>query len=726
MLEGIVESIVFRNEENGFTVMEINTGEDYVIAVGSIPLIGEGERVTLRGDWVSHPSYGRQLKVTSYEIHTPSDEEDIMRYMASGVIRGIGESTAAAIVAFFGVQTLDILQYAPERLEEVRGIGPAKAKIISESFREQKIARELLMGLQSYGITVSQAYKLQKTYGDAALDKIRENPYCMAEDIEGIGFKTADAIALKMGIQPDSPFRISAGLKGTLYRAMSEGHTFLPRETLLNAAQTLLGLPQQALESALDDLLALGQVMLRRYGETQAVYLSAPLRAEIDIASRLSALVHDEEPQPHLIREAQKLEGLELTQEQLSAVSLALSHGACVITGGPGTGKTTILRIILRIFQSMGLGVLLCAPTGRAAKRMSEATGCDASTLHRLLEYAHGEKFQRNQENPLICDVVIIDEMSMVDVFLMRALLLALPESARLIMVGDADQLPSVGPGNVLKDIIASDCVPFCRLNEVHRQSRRSGIVVNAHRINRGEQPLLEQFDDFRFLPREDAADVLKLTLTACKKGFLGFDPSCDIQVLAPMKKGELGVINLNRQIQQALNPEAPGKAQHSFGEKLLRIGDRVIQTRNNYKLDWRKAEGWGQDEGQGVFNGDIGCIMEINEEQKYLRVLFDDAREALYDFTQADELELAYCLSIHKSQGSEFPAVVLPLMGGPPMLFARNLLYTAITRAKKAVLILGRERSVAAMVQNNHIARRYSGLSPLLKSLAGAAYEEK
>ncbi|MGI6168134.1 MAG: ATP-dependent RecD-like DNA helicase [Christensenellales bacterium] len=718
MLEGFVEAIIFRNDENGFTVLEVNTGDDFVVAVGEVPLLGEGERVSLTGDWVAHPSYGRQLKITSYEVHTPSNEEDIERYLASGVIRGIGESTAAAIVALFGAETLNIMQYAPHRLEEVRGIGPAKCKTISESFREQKIARDLLIGLQNYGITVGQAYKLQKAYGDTALDKIRENPYCMAEDIQGIGFKTADQIALKMGIQPDSPFRLAAGIKGALSWAMSEGHTFLPKETLLSTAEKLLSLPPEEIEAALGDLIALQQLFLRRYGETEAVYLPHPLYAEIDVAGRLCALVHDEESPDHLIREAQDQEGLELTDEQRAAVSLALSHGVCVITGGPGTGKTTILRVILRIFQSMGLGVELCAPTGRAAKRMGEATGYEAATLHRLLEYAHGETFQRNQEHPLLCDVVIIDEMSMVDIFLMRALLRALPEGARLIMVGDADQLPSVGPGNVLKDIIASGAVPVCRLREVHRQSHQSGIVVNAHCINRGEAPSLDQFDDFRFLPRDNVADALKLTLTACKKGFLGFDPACDIQVLSPMRKGELGVINLNKQIQQALNPEALGKAQHSFGEKLLRVGDRVIQTRNNYKLGWRKAAVWGEEEGQGVFNGDIGSILTIDEQEKTIRVLFDDAREASYDFGQADELDLAYCLSIHKSQGSEFPAVVLPLLGGPPMLFARNLLYTAITRARKAVLIIGREQSVVRMVNNNHIARRYSGLSSLLEQL--------
>ena len=725
-LVGVVEGIIFRNEENGFTVLELDADGVLETAVGVMPLASEGEKIRLTGSWVAHKDYGRQFKAEQYVVYAPTSLENIEKYLASGVIKGIGPATAGQIVEAFGERSLEIMQFAPERLLEIKGIGKSKLDTIVTSFQEQRSMQDILLALQGYGITTNQAVKIYKIYGDASATRIAENPYCLVEDVVGIGFKTADNIAIHMGVEYSSPFRVSSGLKYLLQWALGEGHTYLPREKLLELAEKMLGVEAQTISEILDQLVLSGQLISQPYPEHEAVYLPRAYGAEMDVANGLLQGRFTQPADTSLLKKLEQEEGIELTEEQRAAICMALDEGICVITGGPGTGKTTIIKFIAALFSRMHLSVELCAPTGRAAKRMTEATGNEAQTIHRLLEYGYAESFGRDADNPLQCDAVIVDEVSMVDIFLMRRLLLALPQGARLVLVGDADQLPSVGPGNVLREIVQDGGIPACRLKKVHRQGINSGIIVNAHRINDGEYPVLTGYDDFVFVERQEAQRALSLVLKAYRQGFMGFEPLVDIQVLSPMKKGVLGVINLNRQLQAAVNPPAPGKAEKAHGETIFRVGDKVIQTKNNYKQEWTRGTGYARQKGEGVFNGDLGSIMAIDAERKTLSVLFDDERQAEYEFAQLDELDLAYCLSVHKSQGSEFPAVLMPLVGGPPMLMTRNLLYTGMTRAKTAAILIGRESTVRAMVDNNFVVQRYSGLLQCMekvKRMLGSLY---
>lgn len=726
-LTGTVKAIIYRSEDTGFTVLELTNeaGED-MTAIGEMPLAGVGERVELTGQWTEHKTYGRQFRAETCKTLAPATLTALKNYLASGLIKGVGESTAQAIVQTFGMETLDVLEKEPARLAEVPGIGQIRAQTIGASYGAQLGLRDIMLGLQKYGVTIGQAMKLYKIYGELCLAKIEENPYRLIDDVEGIGFKTADAIARNGGVEPDAPYRLRAGLKYTLQWARQEGHTYLPREKLVEVAAGLLQAEIAPVERTLTELLLEGQLIQEQLPGEDGIFLPGMFRTEQDCALRLLRLQGQSaldnpffRPKAQIARLEQQLD-ITLAPAQRQAVELALKAGALVITGGPGTGKTTILRFVITLLEEMGTEYALCAPTGRAAKRMGEATGRDASTIHRLLEYSYGEGgFGRNAENTLLADVVIVDEMSMVDVPLMAALLRALAPGTRLIMVGDSDQLPSVGPGNVLRDMVDSGQIPVVRLTEIFRQSGRSAIVTNAHRINEGQMPILEGLEDFGFEPMEEQETVIRrlIALNSGKAAKLGAqEPLQDIQVLAPMKKGPLGVYNLNKRLQEALNPPAHKKKERKYGDVVFREGDKVMQIKNDYRLAWTRSLPHQPPEmGEGVYNGDLGTIMSIDLYDQTLEVLFDDGRSVVYSFSMLEELELAYCISIHKSQGSEFPIVLLPLLGGPPMLLNRNLLYTAVTRARHMVCILGRQSCIQQMVRNNQVKRRYSGLARFL-----------
>ncbi|MEN6470452.1 MAG: ATP-dependent RecD-like DNA helicase [Clostridiaceae bacterium] len=729
-LSGTVKTIIYRSEETGFTVLELadETGEE-ITAVGALPLASVGERVELTGNWTEHRAYGRQFKAEACRTLAPATLEALISYLSSGLIKGVGESTARLIVDTFGMDTLSVLENEPGRLREVYGIGASKAGTIAASYLSQIGMRDVMLALSEYGVSVAQAMKLYKRYGDNCISYIRDNPYRLIEEVEGIGFKTADKIAMNAGLEADSPYRLRAGVRYALQWARQEGHTALPREKLTEVAAELLGAQLRPVERALEDLIINSQLAYKLVDGVDTVFLPDMFFMESECARRLSQLNRPPARCDYSLIDMQidflqKSLGVSLHPQQRAAVYAALTSGALVVTGGPGTGKTTILEFIIKITEQMGLSYELCAPTGRAAKRMTEATGTEARTVHRLLEYGYGqETFSRNEEYPLDADMVIVDEMSMVDVPLMHALLKAITPGTRLIMVGDADQLPSVGAGNVLRDIIASETLPVIRLTEVFRQSERSLIVENAHRINRGAPPVIEaDSGEFGFEYVENKDEVLRRVIALCmgRTNKLGTrDPLKDVQVLAPMKKGTLGVYNLNAKLQAALNPPEHKKRERKYGETVFREGDKVMQIKNNYRIEWaRKSCGSGGEMGQGVFNGDLGTVLRIDSDEQTLQVLFDDERCAVYEFSMLEELELAYCISIHKSQGSEFPVVLMPLVDGPPQLLTRNLLYTAVTRARKQVYIVGHESCILSMVRNSQVKKRYSGLKSFLKEL--------
>ena len=741
---GIIEEIIFRNEDNGFTVLEINSESDntLVTAVGNLPFAVEGERVKITGQWAVHPDYGEQIKIENYESAAPTSQESLERYLASGLIKGVGPSTAKRLVEHFGMDTLDIIQFNPDRLTEVSGIGPAKAETIAASFYEQKEVREVMLFLQTYGISTNFAVKIYKIYGEQTISILKENPYRMAQDIMGIGFKTADKVARNMGVEFDSPYRVMAGTRYVLSQGANNGHTYLPREELMIKASQLLGVDQQLVENAIVSLAINQSIVLEEKEDHTAVYLQAFYVAENNICRALFELSMMEMTMPiknidNMLYDLQKQENIILAESQKEAVVEALRNGIMVMTGGPGTGKTTTVNCIIKIFEQLGADVKLAAPTGRAAKRLSETTGQEAKTIHRLLEYGYsgdGEQdlFQKDEDDPLSADVIIVDEMSMVDVLLMNHLLKAIVPGTRLILVGDVDQLPSVGPGNVLRDIIDSGLIKVIRLTEIFRQAQESMIVLNAHRINHGEFPQLNIPDKDFFLDRRESPQEILETLVdlLCRRipSFGDYDPVRDIQVLSPMRKGVVGVNNLNMELQKVLNPPKRNKAEKTSRDMVFREGDKVMQIKNNYNIHWtRYNNGKLVEEGDGVFNGDVGYINSIDNDDKEMKVIFDDDRVVVYDFTQLDELELAYAISIHKSQGSEFPVVIIPLAWGPPLLMTRNLLYTAVTRARKMVVLVGRDRTIEAMVKNNHITNRYSGLEQRFRSIfASLANQEQ
>ena len=725
-IEVFADETVFRNDDNGYTVLVVKSGKVRVSAVGIMPPIAPGEKLKITGDWVEHPIYGKQIKVSHCEIEKPTTLSGIEKYLSSGMIRGIGPATAKLLIKAFGEETLDVLYSDPEKLLDVPGIGPKRAKMIMESYAEQAQQREAMVFLQSYGVTPSLAVKIFKQYGENVKQVIRQNPYRLVEDIEGIGFKTADRIAASLGIEPDSEHRLSAGVKHTLQEATNgTGHCYLPREVLSMHAQHLLGNDMELIEHTIDSMILARRLIAQMLpGEDDeqivAVYLPQTYHAEVDVARRLREMI-DAMPGTMAtdlsaqIDELERIEGVTFHPQQRQAIETAVSSGMTVITGGPGTGKTTIIKCIIKLLSVSG-EIALAAPTGRAAKRMSEACGMEAKTLHRLLEYGGEEgDFARGQDNPLEMDTLIIDEMSMVDIFLMRSVLHALVPGMRLIMVGDSDQLPSVGAGNVLSDILASKAIPSVELTEIFRQDEKSMIVYNAHRINHGEAPRLNaKGSDFFFeraaSPTDAAAKIVQLCAQRLPK-FLNLDPVKQMQVLSPTKKGECGVWMLNQMLQSQFNPAASHKQERVRGDTTFREGDKVMQTRNNYQLKWKKEGVFAWEEGQGVFNGDIGFVTSIDVQERTVEVTFDDERIATYEGGDIDDLELAYCISVHKSQGSEFPVVVMPAVGGPPMLLTRNLLYTAVTRARRMVMIVGREAAIDQMIANVNTRKRFSAL---------------
>ena len=738
-ITGYVDHIVYQNSDNGYTVMALVAEGEEVTCVGMCKGLGQGENISAEGEYIEHPVYGRQFKIQTYETVAPTDRAGMERYLGSGAIRGVGEALAARIVKKFGDDTFRIIEEEPERLAEVKGISERKAQEIAVQMEEKKDLREALVYLQQYGISNTLAVKIYNTYGMEMYSVMRENPYRLAEDVSGVGFRIADEIAGRIGIHTDSDYRIRSGILYTLLQAVGEGHCFLPLELLLRRASELLGVSEENIRPQVDNL-----IMDRKLvAKGDAVFAATYYYAELNCANMLRNLnipmleaenlpAQDMAIRKRLERMAENL-SMELDELQLKAVEESIKNGLFILSGGPGTGKTTTINMIIRYFESEGMDIFLAAPTGRAAKRMTEATGFEAKTIHRLLELnsalsdddTRRANFERNQENPLEADVVIIDEMSMVDIQLFQALLKAILPGTRLILVGDVDQLSSVGPGQVLRDLMNSEAFPMVTLEKIFRQAGESDIVVNAHRINKGEQIALDNKSrDFFLLERNDVNVIYKHMIQLIREmlpKYVNATPF-DIQVLTPMRKGSLGCETLNGILQRYLNPADPHKKEHSYGNTVFREGDKVMQIKNNYQLEWEIVGRYNIpiDKGMGVFNGDMGRVLEINETMSTLLVEFDDGRRVNYPFSGLEELELSYAITIHKSQGSEYPAVILPLLGGPRMLFNRNLLYTGITRARNCVTILGSSETVRNMIDNVSENRRYTALESRIREICG------
>ena len=741
-VSGYVEKIKYRNEENGYSILSVNSdGLDYVL-VGTFPYISEGDFIEASGRDVEHPIYGDQIQVESYELKAPEDTASMERYLGSGAIRGVGTALAARIVRRFKADTFRIIEEEPERLAEVKGISEKMAQAISEQMESKKEMRQAMMFLQEYGISMSLALKIYNEYGSRMYSIIKENPYRLADDIQGVGFKMADEIAQKVGIFTDSDFRIRSGIYYTLLQSVANGHTYLPQEELLASASELLHVDPAVMEKHLTDLQMEKKIVVKVNEEkllkpeeddstpaSRHVYASQYYYTELNTARMLHDLnLRGAEPETEIRKKLEKIceeERIEPDELQIRAVIEAVNSGLLIITGGPGTGKTTTINTIIRYFEQEEMEILLAAPTGRAAKRMTEATGYEARTIHRLLELTgvpsddkdtSGMHFERNEENPLDADAIIIDEMSMVDIYLMHALLRAVNPGTRLILVGDTNQLPSVGPGNVLRDLIASGAFDVVQLTRIFRQAAESDIIVNAHRINDGERiPLGKRSKDFLFIRREQPDAIISAMLTLVREKLPNYVHAdmFDIQIMTPMRKGALGVERLNTILQSFLNPKDPSKPEKEVGGIIYRVGDKVMQIKNNYQIEWETRNRYGipVDSGAGVFNGDIGIIREINTFAEELTVEFDEGKMVDYSFKQLEELELAYAITIHKSQGSEYPAVVIPVYSGPRMLMTRNLIYTAVTRAKKCVCLVGLPEMFQFMVENEMEQKRYSGL---------------
>ena len=723
-INGYVDHIIYRNADNGYTVLVMICDEEEVTCVGTFSDIAEGENIEAHGNYNDHPTYGRQFAVKSFEEKAPKDEMAIERYLGSGAIKGVGIALAARIVRRFKSDTFRIIEEEPERLAEVKEISERKAMEIADQVNAKRDLRQAMIFLQQYGISTTLAVKIYNTYGQEIYGILKENPYRMADDVDGVGFRTADEIASRVGIRTDSDFRIRSGIQYALLQASNEGHTYLPMPELTQRASNLLQIEPEYIEKHYMNLAMDRKIIMRQAGNTTQIYASSFFYMEANTATMLKQLnanfnVPDIEIEERL-RQIEKQTKMDLDEHQVEAVKEAVRNGLLVITGGPGTGKTTTINTIIRYFELEGMDIFLAAPTGRAAKRMSETTGFEARTIHRMLELNGGMEgnagFEKNEQNPLETDVIIIDEMSMVDISLMYALLKAIAAGTRLILVGDVNQLPSVGPGSVLKDIIDSNEFHTVKLTKIFRQASTSDIIVNAHKINRGEPVSLDNKSmDFFFLKRYEADKIINVTLQLIKQKLPKFVGASeyDIQVLTPMRKGLLGVERLNGILQIYLNPADKRKREKEHGGTIFREGDKVMQTKNNYQLEWEIRSKYGLciDKGTGIFNGDMGIIEEINDFAETMTVSFDEGRMVEYPYKLLDELELAYAVTIHKSQGSEYPAVVIPLLSGPRMLMNRNLLYTAVTRAKKCVTIVGNDITFNQMIENNSQLKRYSGL---------------
>lgn len=728
-MNGSVERVIFRNEKNQYTVLELNNSEELVTVVGCLPFVSEGEELKVIGTWTSHPSFGPQFKVQACERSRPATAAAILKYLSSGAVKGVGAATAVRIVETFGENALDIIENDPERLAQVKGVTKAKAKKISEDFKQANGIKDVMVRLGKYGITPEEAVRVWKRYGAYAEDCIRKDPFCLCDEELDIDFARADTIAASLQMPQDDTGRVRAGLIYVLRHNANNGHTCLPRESLVQVTSRMLQVEPEVTGGILRNMEDTFDVHTEIFGEREFLFLPRYYQSETYCADRLKMMLRYP-PQSIVgvessIKEIEIREGIHYALEQKQAITQALEKGFLILTGGPGTGKTTTLNGIIRILKEKGETVLLAAPTGRAAKRMSELTGEEAKTVHRMLQVQWDEAdnpvFSRNEQNPLECDAVVVDELSMVDVSLFEGVLRALPLGCRLILVGDCDQLPSVGAGNVLGDLIASQLFPVVQLTEIFRQSMESLIVTNAHRIVAGEMPLLgDKTHDFFFLPLRRAETISSTIVDLCARRLpasYGYSVYQDIQVLTPGRKGELGTQELNRRLQETLNPPDKGKKELNVNGSILREGDKVMQVKNNYNLPWSRSDGTT---GEGVFNGDMGILIEIDKAAGALTVAVDD-KMVLYDTDHAGELELAYAATVHKSQGNEFQAVVMPMFPGPKQLEYRNLLYTAVTRAKNLLILVGEERTVQAMVANNRKTRRYSGLLHFLEQEAEA-----
>ncbi|HEY74323.1 MAG: ATP-dependent RecD-like DNA helicase [Chloroflexi bacterium] len=725
-LRGTVERITYYSEETGYSVIRLNVAgrPDLVTVIGNLPEVQPGESLRLTGAWTTHPQYGRQFKAERCEQTLPATTEGIKRYLGSGLVKGVGPMTAGRIVQRFGADTLRVLDEEPRRLREALGVGPKRAAAVAQAWEEQKHIREVMLFLQSHGVTTGLAVKIYKAYGDDSLQVVQDDPYRLARDIWGVGFKTADKIARDLGLPPDAPSRVQAGVAYALSQLADEGHTYAPEQELVKEATRLLAVSSDLVGTAIEDLDA--EEMVRRetliyptadgrgsltppLREEQAVYLAPFYYGEIGVTNRVRRLV--ESPTTRLLpfrsvnwdallTQINRDSAVELSPEQREAVQAALTHKVTVLTGGPGTGKTVSVRTVIGALEAMNCRYALCAPTGRAAKRLSEATDRPAKTVHRMLEYSPQEGFRRNEKNPLPVDCLIVDEASMLDLLLTNNLLKAVDPAAHVLFVGDVDQLPSVGAGDVLRDIIRSGRAAIVQLTTIFRQAANSGIVINAHRINRGQFPILNKFDDFYFFSQKDPQEAAQLLVDIVKRRIpqkFGLDPVDELQVLAPMYRGACGVANLNIRLQEALNPPAPNRPERNLGGRAFRVGDKVMQVRNNYLRD--------------VFNGDIGRVTGIDPLEQTLAVTID-SRPVIYDWGEADELVHAFCISTHKSQGSEYTAIVMPMLTQHYLMLQRNLLYTGITRAKRLVVLVGTRQAIGIAVHNNKVQKRHSGLS--------------
>lgn len=739
-VEGFVENIVFRNEDNGYTVFDIKYKGEHVTCVGSISYINAGEFITANGEFVQHAIYDMQFSIKSYEFKTPDDENSVRRYLSSGAIKGIGEKMAERIVNTFKEDTFRIMEEEPERLAEIKGISMTKAMDIAAQLVDKRDMRKAMIFLQDYGINMNLANKIYSHYGQNIYTIIKQNPYKLADDIDGIGFKIADDIAVKVGIRVDSDFRIKSGIFYILQQASMQGHIYLPMEELEVGVKGLLLIDIPDIEKFIMDLVIDKRLVVKITPDgTKNVYAAIYYYMELSVAKRLTDLeVHTAENEEYFekrIAEIEKNTKIELDDIQKTAVKTAVENGLMVITGGPGTGKTTTINTIIKYFELEGYEIRLAAPTGRAAKRMTETSGYEAQTIHRMLEISggisddnsdrasQGMHFERDESNPLETDVIIVDEMSMVDINIMNSLLKAVAIGTKLILVGDVDQLPSVGPGNVLKDIINSGCIPVVKLEKIFRQAAESEIVINAHKINKGEHVVLNKYSrDFLFVRRDSADAIIAAMCTLIKSklpGYVNADIN-DIQILTPSRKSAVGVERLNRIMQDFLNPAEVTKMEKTFGDVTFREGDKVMQIKNNYQMEWEKKSRYGitYESGTGIYNGDTGVIEEINTFAERIIVKFEDEKYVSYEFKQLDELELAYAITIHKSQGSEYPAVIIPMFTGPRMLMTKNLLYTAVTRAKKCVCMVGVEDYFHQMASNESEQKRYSSLDERIRQI--------
>ncbi len=739
VIRGYVEHIIYQNNENGYTVMNLVSEGDEITCVGTLKGLTAGETIEAKGEETSHPLYGSQFKISSYQVIPPEDKESMRRYLASGTIKGIGAALADRIVKRFGDDTFRVMEEEPERLVEIKGISERIAQDISAQMEEKKELRSALVFLQQYGIGNTLAVRIYETYGQEIYTVLKTNPYRLAEDIHGVGFKMADEIAARAGIQTNSDYRMMSGVLYVLTQAAQEGHTYLPMNVLLDRAGQLLDVAQTSIEPILSNMMMDRKLVIKKQAEQTSVYAASYYYLELNCARMLHDLNGAVElinagAQARLQKEIEaiaSLSSITLDELQMKAVLYSIQNGLFILSGGPGTGKTTTINMILKYFEKQGLQILLAAPTGRAAKRMTEATGYEARTIHRLLEVNGAPtedertvRFERNRDNPLDADIVIIDEMSMVDIHLFASLLQAIAVGTRLVLVGDVDQLPSVGPGQVLRDLIQSGCFPVVTLKHIFRQAQESDIVMNAHKINRGETlTFSNQSKDFFLLERSEPNVIYKHMIQLITQMLPKYvnASSFDIQVLTPMRKGALGVEQLNLILQRYLNPPDAGKKEHQAGDILFREGDKVMQVRNNYQIEWEVLGKYNipVDKGMGIFNGDMGLVREIREAAEELVVEFEEGKRVTYPFSALEELELAYAVTIHKSQGSEYPAVIMPLLGGPRMLFNRNLLYTGVTRAKSCVVILGSSRCVQDMIVNVSQHERYSSLDLRIRECA-------